>query len=154
MSEKKYPTRMHEILGVEPNERFKVQQWHEKNEAYVDDKGDVILVLSNEFPQQLDAHHVCLLVNHPERIIRKPKPTKEQIKILKAALTLEFGWMAKDADGSTFLYEGKPKKEQNYWTNDTQAIKVFVEQVSDLVSWSDSEPLDIAATLKAAGVEV
>jgi len=154
MSEKKYPTRMHEILGVEPNERFKVQQWHEKNEAYVDDKGDVILVLSNEFPQQLDAHHVCLLVNHPERIIRKPKPTKEQIKILKAALALGFKWLAKDKNGSTFIYKLAPKKSDRFWMFGGQDIVITSERVGDLVSWSDPEPLDIAATLKAAGVEV
>jgi len=154
MSEKKYPTRMHEILGVEPNERCKVQNWHEKNEAYVDEKGDVILVLSGEFPQQLDAHHVCLLVNHPERIIRKARLTEAQIKYLKAALTLEFEWLAKDADGSTYFYERKETKFPKNWGCRAQSIKVFVEEVRELVSWGDPDALDIAATLKAAGVEV
>jgi len=154
MSEKKYPTRMHEILGVEPNERCKVQNWHEKNEAYVDEKGDVILVLSGEFPQQLDAHHVCLLVNHPERIIRKPRLTEAQIKYLKAALTLEFEWLAKDADGCTYFYERKETKFPKNWGCRAQSIKVFVEEVRELVSWGDPDALDIAATLKAAGVEV
>jgi hypothetical protein len=154
MSEKKYPTRMHEILGVEPNERFKVQNWHEKNEAYVDEKGVVISVLSGEFPRQLDAHDVCLLVNHPERVIRKPRLTEAQIKYLKAALTLEFEWLAKDAGGSTYFYERKPTQFASSWGCRGQSIEVFVEEVRALVSWNDPEPLDIAATLKAAGVEV
>jgi hypothetical protein len=140
---------MHEILGVEPLELM----------CYEDDVGQIWFMVDqaghvlNAGNGELNSRAVCKIVNRPERIIRKPRLTEAQIKILKAALTLGFGWLAKDADGSTFLYEGKPKKEQNYWTNDTQAIKVSVEQVSDLVSWDDPEPLDIAATLKAAGVE-
>ena len=146
MSEKNYPTRMHEILGVETGEIFKIKNI--SAHFYLTEHGILMCTESK------DAAHSLVRDAINNGIIRKPRLTEAQIKYLRAALTLEFGWVAKDADGSTFLYEGKPKKEQNYWTNDTQAIKVFVEQVSDLVSWSDSEPLDIAATLKAAGVEV
>lgn len=157
MSEKKHPTRMHEILGVEPNERFKVQNWYEKNEVYVDDKGDVILVINNNIRQPLDARDVCVLVNHPERIIRKPKLTEEQIRHLKGWALVGATHVAEDSDGDVRIFWFKPSRGEVHWGIAGQMIFLHDTMSSclcDLVSWSDPEPLDIAATLKAAGVEV
>ena len=156
MSEKKYPTRMHELCQMEPMEVATFEMLDSeinttRFEFYLNFKGIPILSLGGRV---LDTERFAEVINHPERIIRKPRLTEAQIKYLKAALTLEFEWLAKDADGSTYFYERKETKFPKNWGCRAQSIKVFVEEVRELVSWDDPEPLDIAATLKAAGVEV
>ena len=92
----------------------------------------------------------------PVGIIRLPPPlTDEQRDQLKAIWTLGGRWLAKDASGIVFCYQARPEKEDIEWTvRDTNdkfmEITYFVPAVVCLVSWSDTEPYDIA---KALGVE-
>lgn len=155
MSEKKYPTRMHEILGVEPDEVF-MMRGETGVEYRVCPNGRIeFRVCPDEKRWSKMANQEFLEDMINRGVVIKPRLTEAQIEYLKAALTLEFGWLAKDEDGDTFLYEGKPKKDAETWTRDAdeQCLRVYPAGIGDLVSWDDPEPLDIAATLRAAGVE-
>ena len=75
MSDKRYPTRMHEVLGVAPGERFQIKgqmPWYDQN-FYVDENGDV---RREGWSPPLDRAAVYL-VNHPERITRHTRLTLE-----------------------------------------------------------------------------
>ena len=45
-------------------------------------------------------------------------------------------------------------REEAADSNGSGTVMPFELEINSLVSWSDSEPLDIVATLKANGVEI
>lgn len=158
MSDTRYPTRMHEVLGVELGERFQIKGQTPRYDQnfFVDENGDV---RREGWSSPFDRAAVYL-INHPERIIRRPRLTDEQVAQLKALVTLGFKWLAKQRKGYVMFFHKKPHKNGIWFSGTGDEQEDFgVElpndtHLSSLVSWSDPSPLDIVATLKAAGVEV
>lgn len=83
--------------------------------------------------------------------------TAEQREVLKAMLLLGFKYIAKDANGMVYIYTNFPKKDNGIWIYmqggcvktehlSTQAAAA----ISQLVDWSDTEPLCIAEALEQA----
>jgi len=74
MSDKRYPTRMHEALGVETGEVFDC----EGRTWTISESG--VLSIVNKRPgcyEVVGPSAVCLMINHPERITRRPRLTDE-----------------------------------------------------------------------------
>lgn len=69
--------RICEVLGVEPEERFDAGPY---KDAYVDLRGTIRMNIG----LLMDADRVCELINHPERIIRKPRFTEQEVERAKA----------------------------------------------------------------------
>ena len=59
--------RICEVLGVEPEEKFDTRSY---KDAYIDLFG----IIRTNIGSVMDADRVCELINHPDRIIRKPHP--------------------------------------------------------------------------------
>jgi len=140
--------RMHEILGVEPGELFRIPHRDKYRLFYVDCRGDLC-----EVENCTDVRRGSILqdaINHG--IIRRPRYTPEQVEQLKALKVLGFekGWMAKDKDGEVCAHKVIPYKNIDYWIS---AGNVTTLPDCGLVSWSDTEPLSIAQALKDAEVE-
>lgn len=152
---KNYPTRMHELLGVEVNERFRIAGYSRSEKFYLLGNGTLTTDRAVCYQGVL-----VEIINHPECIIRKPRLTEEQVKQLGALVVFDRPWIAKDKDGSVFAFKNKPGRNENkaMWIIDRLYGDAWLlpedSALADLVSWSDPEPLDIVATLKAAGVEV
>ena len=79
MSENKKP-RIAEILGVEVGEPFKVDGYGSMN-FYIDENGEACSNYTND-PDYCTA--IYQAINHPDRIIRKPRWTKNEIRMAKA----------------------------------------------------------------------
>ena len=76
MSDKRYPTRMHEALGVETGEVFD----YEGRTWTINESG--VLSIVNKRPgcyEVVGPSAVCIMINHPERITRRPRLTEEQV---------------------------------------------------------------------------
>ena len=158
MSDKRYPTRMHEVLGVEPYERFSISSttpWHGRW-LFVDECGD----LREEGVKPPFDRAAVFLVNHPECIIRKPRLTGEQVRVLEALYEVfDFKWLAKQKDGQVMAYANRPNKSDDWYgcwfsgegdNEEDYGWKVKASSpVCGLISWSDPEPLDIVQTLTA-----
>ena len=156
MSDKRYPTRMHEVLGVEPEERFTYSEW----EFWLSESGLLYRICDDGTSILATQGRLVFFINNPEHITRRPRLTEEQVKRLRALVTLGFKWLAKQRKGCVMFFQKKPHKnaigfsgtgdeEEDYGVvlpNDTH--------LSSLVSWSDPEPLDIVQTLRDAGEEV
>lgn len=74
MSDKRYPTRMHEALRVETGEVFDC----EGRTWTISESG--VLSIVNKRPgcyEVVGPSAVCLMINHPERITRHPRLTEE-----------------------------------------------------------------------------
>lgn len=69
--------RICEVLGVEPKEKFDAGPY---KDAYVDLFG----VIRTNIGFLMDADRVCELINHPDRIIRKPRWTEQEVERAKA----------------------------------------------------------------------
>ena len=157
---KRYPTRMHEVLGVEPEERFTFSEYGDRKfwlsgsgllyGAYDDGKGFV--------GGPTTQGTLVRFINHPERITRRPRLTEEQVAQLKALVTLGYGWIVKDLEGLPYACASKPKKERDDWRDGGAFTNLYpfmpTNCLMDLPDWSDPEPLDIVQTLRQNGEEV
>lgn len=68
--------RICEVLGVEPEEKFNAGPY---NDAYV----DLLGIIRTNIGSAMDACRVCELINHPDRIIRKPRWTEQEVEDAK-----------------------------------------------------------------------
>lgn len=149
-------TRMHEILGVEPFEKFQVVGGYEGRNYFLDGYG---WMRWGDSDWESDVEDVYNAINNG--IIRKPRLTAEQVTKLKALVVLGFVYLAIDRDGSVYAYQIKPSKKHNQWVG-TEFNEPFAmlnksdirETLYPLVSWADPEPLDIVKTLRENGIEV
>nr|DAF30735.1 MAG TPA: zinc-ribbon domain protein [Caudoviricetes sp.] len=71
--------RICEVLGVEPKEEFDAGPY---KDAYVDLCGTI----RTNVGTLMDADRVCELINHPDRIIRKPRWTQQEVERAKNLL--------------------------------------------------------------------
>lgn len=78
MSENKKP-RIAEILGVEVGERFSVEGQRNGDPLYVDRDGWVRYVGDDT----ISTRAVTIAINHPDRIIRKPRWMDDEIEFVK-----------------------------------------------------------------------
>ena len=150
-------TRMHEILGVEPGERFEIIGCTINGRSYphfLTEKGVMMLDRDAGFGEvEATGAFVSAAINHG--IIRKPRLTAEQVEILKAFATIGFKWLGQEADGRVFAYWKHPRKENGGWYGSIRSTMLLEEAnaVKPLVSWADTEPLDILQTLRDNGVD-
>ena len=71
--------RICEVLGVEPEERFSIGQY----EYWVDQNGDMWCEAGAEGKLACGGV-LCAAINHPDRIIRKPRFTQQEVEDAKA----------------------------------------------------------------------
>ena len=69
--------RICEVLGVEPEEKFDTRSY---KDAYIDLFG----IIRTNIGSVMDADRVCELINHPDRIIRKPRWTVQEVELFRA----------------------------------------------------------------------
>ena len=147
--------RMHEILGVEPFEKFQVVGGYEGRNYSLDKDGWMRWGDSN---WESDVEDVYNAINNG--IIRKPRLTWEQFIILKAVKMLGCNWFTKDDDGRIEGWEIKPRKTTGAWVEGVgDTLKsCFVNlagakamKIEQIITYD--EPLDIVQTLKDAEVE-
>ena len=68
--------RICEVLGVEPKEKFDAGSY---KDAYVDLYGTI----RTNIGTLMDADQVCNIINHPDRIIRKPRFTQQEVEFAR-----------------------------------------------------------------------
>lgn len=93
--------RICEVLGVEPEEKFDAGPY---KDAYVDLFG----IIRTNIGSVMDADRVCDLINHPDRIIRKPHWTEQEVEMVKNLLEVVGpAELRKVADMVTMKVDGK-----------------------------------------------
>ena len=73
--------RICEVLGVAPEEKFDAGPY---KDAYVDLYGTI----RTNIGTLMDADRVCEIINHPDRIIRKPRWTEQEVELAKVLYDL------------------------------------------------------------------
>ena len=70
------------------------------------------------------------------------KLTKFEHEYLKIAKENEFSFIARDKNGTLFLYAGKPFKCENVWSYRGNVLIIFIE-LFKFVKWEDEVPWNI-----------
>ena len=110
--EHRYPTRMHEVLGVEPEEWFTYSEYGDRR-FWLSESGLLYRICDDGTSIPATQGRLVLFINNPERITRRL--TEEQVAQLKALVTLGYGWIVKDLEGLPYACASKPKKERDDW---------------------------------------
>ena len=127
-----------DILGVEPDEEFKVS---DNNFKYsFDHKLGLEFYDGSEWHKVENADMYRQIINGYSRIIKIPKPTEEDKIVIAYAKLCGYKYIAKDKSGAVHAYERKPTKraECPEWDNDGSYSTLY-HDVSFL-SWEDEEP--------------
>lgn len=82
------------------------------------------------------------LMNLLEEYKEPIKLTKFEYEYLKIAKENEFSFIARDKNGTLFLYAGKPFKCENVWSYRGNVLIIFIE-LFEFVKWEDEEPYNI-----------
>ena len=153
--------RMHEILGVEPGERFTIIIYPAYDVVWVDRAGYPYCEVNGN-SKSLPSDTLVVIINNPELIIRKPRLTDGQIEAL-LILRIHFGahWLTTDGpeDGrfvEVFSDKEKPKINKGFWFGKDWFNLGFETPIRKKIEplLNPNEPLNIVHTLKNAGVEV
>ncbi len=115
-------TKVHELVGVEVDEKFKVELWG-SDEFSISEKG-TLWVDTGETVKEAYSSFLAALIIGREKIIRFIKPTDEQLKILKALDVLGIKYIAKDKDGSIYEYVMEPKRHSFNWFSDDETYEI------------------------------
>lgn len=57
-------------------------------------------------------------------------------------------YVARDKDGSLYLYDGEPAKRINMWDGDLGMLMVLEPDLLPEVKWEDSEPTEVELVIK------
>ena len=151
MSDKRYPTRMHEVLGVATEERFTFSEYGDRRFWL---SGSGLLYRVNDDGTSIPATQGALVffINNPERITRRPRLTEEQVRHLKGLYLLGFRWIERDEHDALVAWENYDDKA-DVFQNDFLPLSYRSYQVLIVVPTRNA-PLNIVQTLRDAGVEV
>jgi len=78
MSDTRYPTRMHEVLGVEPEEWFTYSEYGNKK-FWLSESGLMYCICDDGTSIPATQGALVFFINNPERITRRPRLTEEQV---------------------------------------------------------------------------
>ena len=153
MSDKRYPTRMHEVLTkpgeppLQTGERFRVKDLND--EFFVNIHGRMMLVAPSGH-LRASGEIVAHAINHG--ITRRPRLTEEQVRHLKGLYLLGFRWIERDEHDALVAWENYDDKA-DVFQNDFLPLSYRSYQVLIVVPTRNA-PLNIVQTLRDAGVEV
>lgn len=91
------------------------------------------------------------LLNLLEEYKKPVKLSKFEYEYLKVAKENEYNFIARDKNGTLFLYAGKPFKCENVWSYLGNVLIIFIE-LFKFVKWEDEEPWSIDEILAKAEV--
>jgi hypothetical protein len=151
MSEKRHPTRVHEVLGVATEERFTFSEYGDRKFWL---SGSGLLYRVNDDGTSIPATQGALVffINNPEQIIRHTRLTDEQVRHLKGLYLLGFRWIERDEHDALVAWENYDDKA-DVFQNDFLPLSYRSYQVLIVVPTRNA-PLNIVQTLRDAGVEV
>ena len=108
-------TKVHEILGLEVDEWFRLDREDLSDLKYKINSEGALIKSDGCCVMENESSWLAALINGDKKIIRKPKLTAEQLKIIKALDAVGLGWVAKDKNSSVYAYADKPTKRADEW---------------------------------------
>ena len=100
--------------------------------------------------------YVCDIYNGKATIERSPRFSENELGALRLLYDDGMRYVARNSNGRLHVYDNAPDKGAVAWLlGDAYSVEYRLPRfLFPQVQWSDDEPLDIAATLRAARMEV
>lgn len=130
-----------DILGVEPNERFKLNNPKYCYTYYINENL-IIREDKTNFPSQCN---VLDIITENMEVIKIPKYefTEEEKNVFKTFKQIGYNYIARDEDGELALYSDKPYKKPTMWNYDSGEYMELKINMFKSIKWEDSEPFEI-----------
>ena len=143
MSNKDRINKVFEILGVKPNEYFKMidaEFNEESNGSYcIDDNLKLhCSALRDEYVECNSSNAIIIDILRGKKVII-PTPTEKEQLAIDYAKALGCKWIAKDKDGLIYAFIEKPHKMTPIWTIENGEFYVINIPIS-FIHWDDEEP--------------
>lgn len=137
-----YSKEIFKLLGISPNEIFKVKSPNEVD--YKINEGLGILFLNEKGNWEGSQLSLVDFLKGNVTIYKKPIPAKMEQLAIDYALACGYHWFAKDKNESVYAYKEKPIKSNgngtwDYDNGDSDCMLQIVLPISFL-SWEDNEP--------------
>ena len=133
-----------DILGVEPNEKFKIKYDGKIYDKYYIDKYLKLIADKENF---ITSFTTLDIITGNIEIIKIPKYefTKEENDALKGLKLLKFNYIARNETGQLIAYTDKPKKNYtlSVWQEQFGEITYVNSNMFKSIKWKDSEPFKI-----------
>ena len=102
----------------------------------------------------LDSNYVCDIINGKATIERSPRFSENELGALRLLYDEGLRYVARNSNGRLHVYDNAPDKGAAVWLlGDARSVEYRLQRfLFPQVQWSDDEPIDIAATLHAAGL--
>lgn len=148
-----YTKQIFEMLGVEPEEEFRLKfiggdEFIQTKGKYKLDKNLKTFWFNDnicEWRRDLDAMFLAIL-NGTAQIVKIPHPTAEELLAIDYARACGFKWMAKDEGGTIHAFEHKPVKsaDRKYWfSNELNTRIIAIGLPISFLQCDDEEPFYI-----------
>ena len=147
-----------EMLGLEPNEEFKIEGLNGKYKLNSDLQ---ILYLDNDICWFLSDYPIVMLLENPDKIIKQPKLSEFEIAILKRCLEKGYVCIARDEGGDLYVYDDNEVtlSPDGIWKQGNfQITQVFFDVATNIFDDDDfsfikeKSKYDIAQLLNDCGV--
>lgn len=143
-----YTKQIFEMLGVEPEEEFRLK--FDDGDSFIQTKGKYKLDKSlrtlwfndniGEWRKDFDAMFLAIL-NGTAQIVKIPKPTAEEQLAIDYARACHFNWLGKNKNKSVYMFTLKPSKEISYWKPDCDDVHYQPTYIPiSFIRWEDEEP--------------
>lgn len=118
----------------------------ESKKAFVDESGTV-WISGAEYC--LGGFVLCDMINHPEKIIRRPQFSEDEKALMRLLVKNNLPWIARD-DGSEslFVYEKAPEKCGSCFSNEDCTYEAVPDALFPQITFENS-PFDAAAYLES-----
>lgn len=141
------------ILGGEDNpltigEHFALDYDCVKNEFiyFIDSKGNVCVDNNSRY---LGDDTLCDIINHPEKIIRRPQFSKDEKALMRLYVDIGFKWFARDQTNEIVGYPRRPHKgDEAFEPEGNDKYSIIPENFLPQITW-DNSPFNVAAYLES-----
>ena len=134
-----------DILGVEPNEKFKIKYDGKIYDKYYIDKYLKLIVDKENF---ITSFTTLDIITGNIEIIKIPKYefTEGEKNALKGLKLLKFNYIARNETGELIAYTDKPEKNYtlSVWQDQFGEITYVNPHMFKSIKWKDSEPFEIS----------
>lgn len=144
-----YKKRIFEMLGVEPDEEFKIKgknnalpylyKFTEKLETFSYDTDE------DNWRRLYTDGILKDVLNGTYKIVKIPRPTAEEQLAIDYARACGCKWIAKDKNKTVAAFKEKPQKWEKGWINTTNNLDNWIELYLPIsfIHWEDEEPFYI-----------
>ena len=141
-----------ELTGTEVGEVFTVRK--ADGSPYSAEVTELGLIAFAGTHHILDGNYLCAIINGTATIERKPRFSADELGTLRLLCDGGMWYVARNSNGRLHVYDNAPDKGAVAWLlGDAYSVEYRLPRfLFPQVQWSDDEPLDIAATLRAAGL--